>query len=148
MRFPLLFIIAFFAAGCTLKKDVELRAIENIELTPGDGKNPLLKAEALFYNPNQVRMKVKEIKLDIFIDGKKSASVDQQLKSVIKSKAEFTLPIEVKLSLKDIGLVDAVLGFLGGKKYQLHYVGHIKASVKGFPVRIPVDYTREVKLRL
>jgi len=134
--------------GCTVKEEVVLLAIENIELVKGTGSEPILKADARFYNPNQVRMKVREVQMEVSIDGKKAAKIDQKLKSVIKAKSEFTLPIEVQLSLNDIGLVDALLSLFGGKKYQLHYVGYIKASVKGIPVKIPVDYTREVKLRI
>lgn len=134
--------------GCVPKEQVELRAIENVEIVPGNGIDPILKAEARFYNPNQIRMKVKEIQIDVFIDGKKSARIDQKLKSVIRSKSEFTLPLEVQISLKEIGLMDALRGLFGGKKYELHYVGHIKVGVKGFPMRIPVDYKREVRLRM
>lgn len=147
MRGSAIIFFAFIAlAGCLPKEQVELRAIENVELTPGDGIDPILKGEARFYNPNQIRMKVKEIKLDVFLDGKKSAVIDQKLKSVIKSKAEFTLPLEFKIALKEIGLMDALRGIFGGKKYELHYVGHIKVTVRGFPFRIPVDYKKEVRL--
>lgn len=142
-----LFVLVFLA-GCIPKEQVVLRAIENIELTPGEGTDPILKADARFYNPNKIRMKVKAIQLDVFIDGKKSARVDQKLKSVIKAQEEFTLPLEVQLSIKEIGLVDTLLGLFGGKKYLLHYKGHIKVTVKGFPLRIPVDYTKEVRLRI
>lgn len=135
-------------ASCVPKEQVVLRAIENVEVTPGNGVDPLLKAEARFYNPNQIRMRVKEIQIDVFIDGKKSARIDQKLTSIIKSKSEFTLPLEVQLSLKEIGLLDALMGLFGGKKYELHYVGHIKVRVKGFPMRIPVDYKKEVRLRI
>jgi LEA14-like dessication related protein len=134
--------------GCVPKEQVVLRAIENVELAPGEGVDPILKADARFYNPNKIRMKIKAIELDVFIDGKKTARVDQKLKSVIKSQSEFTLPLEVQLSMKEIGLVDALLGLFGGKKYLLNYKGHIKVTIKGFPLRIPVDYTKEVKLRI
>lgn len=147
MRFTGLLVL-MLVAGCVPKEQVELRAIENVELAPGKGIDPLLKADARFYNPNKIRMKIKSIQLDVFIDGKKSARVDQQLKSVIKSQAEFTLPLEVQLSMKEIGLMDALLGLFGGKKYLLNYKGHIKVSVNGFPLRIPVDYSREVRLRI
>ncbi len=149
MRFTLCcLLVVMLVAGCVPKQQVELRAIENVELTPGKGADPILKADARFYNPNKIRMKVKAINLDVFIDGKMSASVDQKLKSVIKSQAEFTLPLEVQLSMKEIGLVDALLGLFGGKKYLLNYKGHIKVTVNGFPLRIPVDYTKEVRLRI
>jgi LEA14-like dessication related protein len=134
--------------GCVPKEQVVLRAIENVELAPVEGVDPILKADARFYNPNKIRMKIKAIELDVFIDGKKTARVDQKLKSVIKSQSEFTLPLEVQLSMKEIGLVDALLGLFGGKKYLLNYKGHIKVTIKGFPLRIPVDYTKEVKLRI
>ena len=134
--------------GCVPKEAVALRTIEHVHLTAGNGGNPILQADASFYNPNKLRMRVKKIKLDVFVDGKQSALIDQKLKSVIKSKTEFTLPLEVQISLKEIGLLDALLGIIGGKKYSLHYVGYIRVKVKGIPLRIPVDYSREVKLRL
>lgn len=133
--------------SCVPREQVVLRSIDNVELTPGDGIDPVLKADALFYNPNRLRMRLREIKIDVFVDGKKSARVDQKLKSLIKSKSEFSVPLEVKLSLKEIGLMDALRGIFGGKTYELHYLGHIRVSVRGVPVKIPVDYKKQVKLR-
>lgn len=141
-------VVLVLLAGCVPEEQVVLRAIDNVELAPGKGADPILKADARFYNPNKIRMKIKAIELDVFIDGKKSARVDQKLKSVIKSQAEFTLPLEVQLSMKEIGLVDALLGLFGGKKYLINYKGHIKVTVRGFPLRIPVDYSKEVRLRI
>lgn len=141
-------VVVVLLIGCVPKEQVVLRAIENVELAPGQGVDPILKADARFYNPNKIRMKIKAIELDVFIDGKKSARVDQKLKSVIKSQAEFTLPLEVQIAMKEIGLVDALLGLFGGKKYLINYKGHIKVTVKGFPLRIPVDYSKEVRLRI
>ncbi|MGE0589006.1 MAG: LEA type 2 family protein [Cyclobacteriaceae bacterium] len=149
MKRACLWVLTFLIlASCAPKEQVVFRAVENIELTQGNGIDPILKADARFYNPNQIRMKLKEIEMDIFIDGKKSARVDQQLKSLVKARSEFTVPVEVQLSIKEIGLVDALMSLIGGKKYELHYVGHIKVAVRGFPVKIPVDYKREVRLRL
>lgn len=149
MRYPAIWLLCLLVVvGCVPKEPVVLRGIENIELAPGSGADPILKADARFYNPNQIRMKLKYIRVEVFIDGKKSALVDQQLKSTIKSKSEFSVPLEVQLSLKEIGLVDALLSLLGGKKYELHYRGYIHGSVKGLPVKIPIDYKREVKLRI
>lgn len=141
-------VVLVLLAGCVPEEQVVLRAIDNVELAPGKGADPILKADARFYNPNKIRMKIKAIELDVFIDGKKSARVDQKLKSVIKSQAEFTLPLEVQLSMKEIGLVDALLGLFGGKKYLINYKGHIKVTIRGFPLRIPVDYSKEVRLRI
>lgn len=142
-----LFIFFLVAQSCTVKEPVVLRAIENIEIAPGQGTEPILKADALFYNPNRIRMRVKGIVMEVFIDDKKAAYINQKLSSIIKAESDFTLPLEVQLSLKEFGLVNALASLFGGKKYELHYVGHIKVSVKGLPLKIPVDYKREVKLR-
>lgn len=140
-------VILLIAFGCVPEKDVVLRRLDNVELTAGMGSEPMLKADALFYNPNKIRLRVKGIKLDVFIDGKKTAFIDQKLRSTVKGESEFSIPLEVQLSLKEIGLFDAIAGLFGGKKHDLHYQGYIKVSVKGFPVKIPVDYSKEVKLR-
>lgn len=142
------FSVLLILASCVPKEQVVLRSIDNVELTPGNGIEPILKADALFYNPNRIRMRLKQIQIDVFVDGKKSARVDQNLKSVIKAKSEFTIPVEVQLSLKDIGLMDALQGLFGGKKYELHYLGHIRVSVRGVPIKIPIDYKKQVKLRI
>jgi hypothetical protein len=57
------------------------------------------------------------------------------------------VPIEATLSMKDIGLLDAVIGFFGGKTYQVQFVGYIRVKVHGVAVKVPVKYNEEVKLR-
>lgn len=140
-------VILLIAFGCVPEQEVVLRRLDNVELTAGIGSEPMLKADALFYNPNKIRLSVKGIKLDVFIDGKKVAFIDQKLRSTVKAESEFSIPLEVQLSLREIGLFNAIAGLFGGKKHDLQYKGHIKVSVKGFPVKIPVDYSKEVKLR-
>lgn len=149
MRSASIYLLIFVTAfGCMPKEKVILRSLENVELTAGIGDTPMLKADALFYNPNRIRLKLKGIKLDVFIDGKKTAFIDQKLRSTVKADSEFRIPLEVQLSLKEIGIFDALAGLFGGKKYELHYNGYIKVAIKGIPVKIPVDYKKEVKLRI
>ncbi len=108
---------------------------------------PLLKANAIFYNPNSVRGKLKKINVEIFVDGKKAASVDQSLKTSIPAGAEFTVPLEVKLAIKELGLLDTILGMVGGKTFKIHYKGSLKLSYHGLPINVPVDYKDEVRIR-
>jgi hypothetical protein len=66
---------------------------------------------------------------------------------VIPSRADFVVPVVAKLSLKEIGLLDAVMGLFGGKKYKIHFLGTIYASVNGVRVKVPVNYTEEMRLK-
>lgn len=138
--------IAFlvFLAGCGPKEPVQLKQIRDVLVDANT--EPYLRAQAIFYNPNNVRMRIKKIKVDIFVNGKKAGEIDQDLKTVIPARKEFTVPIEVKLSIKEFGILDTLLGMIGGKKVQIQYKGVLKLSYHGVPIRVPVDYKDEIRL--
>src|SRR5690349_24996329 len=68
--------------GCKAPdQDIVLRQIKDVVVDATT--DPMLKANAIFYNPNDVRGKLKKIDVEIFVNGKKAASVDQSLKTSI-----------------------------------------------------------------
>lgn len=144
----LIFFLAFLATMAACRRpteDIVLRRINDVVVDAT--AEPVLRANALFYNPNHMSGRLKKIQVDIFVNGKKAASVDQELRTKIPSNAEFTVPLEVKLALKDLGFVDTLLGVLGGKTFDVHYLGSLKLNYRGIPVKVPVDYRDEVKIR-
>ncbi|MGC1240875.1 MAG: LEA type 2 family protein [Chryseosolibacter sp.] len=146
-RTALTFLLALLLlAGCKKPdEDIVLRHIKDVVVDAST--EPMLKANAIFYNPNAVRGRLKKIDVEIFVDGKKAASVDQLLKTSIPAAAEFTVPLEVKLAIRELGLMDTLFGMIGGKTFKIHYKGSLKLSYHGFPINVPVDYKDEVKLR-
>lgn len=139
-------LLLLFLNACNKPdQDIELKRIKDVVVDATT--DPLLKANAVFFNPNNVRGKIKKIKVDIYVNGKKAGSVDQDLKLIVPSRAEFTVPIEVKLAIKELGFMDTVLGMLGGKKFEVRYEGFLKLSYRGIPIKVPVDYKDEVKIR-
>jgi LEA14-like dessication related protein len=131
--------------SCKPKEDVVLRNIRDIVVDADT--EPLLRAQAVLYNPNNIRMKLRKINIDVYVDGKKSARIDQENKLTIPAQAEFTVPLEVKLNLKELGLLDTLFGMIGGKKMKVQYKGSISITYQGIPIKIPVDYTSEVRIR-
>ncbi len=109
--------------------------------------DPMLKANAIFYNPNSQRGKLKRINIEIFVDGKKAATIDQRLKTVIPANKEFSVPLEVKLSLKELGFMDTLLGVLGGKRFDIRYEGVLRLSYRGVSFNVPVRYKDEIRIR-
>lgn len=126
-------------------QDIVLRKVQDVVVDASS--DPLLKANAVFFNPNNVRGKIKKIQVDIFVNGKKAGSVDQDFKLLIPAKSEFTVPLEVKLAVKELGFFDTVLGMLGGKKFEVRYAGFLKLNYRGIPIKVPVDYKDDVKIR-
>jgi LEA14-like dessication related protein len=140
-----LFVLVVLSA-CRPKQEVELRKITNIEVDATT--EPMLRANALLYNPNNIRMTLKRIDMDVYVDDKKAALIHQQLKTKIPAQAEFTVPLEVKLNLKELGFLDTVFAVLGGKKMKIRYKGSLRLTYKGIPITVPVDYTDEIRVRL
>ena len=93
-------------------------------------------------------MKLRGLTVDIFVDGKKAAEIDQDLKTEIPARSEFTVPLEVTLATEDLNILDTVLGMLGGRKMEVHYKGALKLNYRGMPLRVPVNYKDEVRIRL
>lgn len=140
------FVLTATLYSCKPKEDIVLRQIKDVVVDATAG--PKLRAQAVFYNPNNMRMKLRRITVDVFVDGKKTAQIDQSLKTVIPARGEFTVPLEVGLAMEDIGLLDTLLGMLGGRKLDVHYKGALKLSYHGMPLRVPVDYKDEVRIKL
>lgn len=140
----LFFAILLLISSCTPKEPIVLRQIK--EVVADATSQPTLKAEAIFYNPNNTRMQLKKIDVDIYIGGKKVGEVDQEMETLIPAHDEFTVPIEVKLAMKDFGFLDTLFGMIGGKKLEIQYKGSLKLTYHGFPIRVPVDYKDEIRL--
>lgn len=132
-------------AGCK-KPDQEIVLRKVRDVVVDATSDPMLKANAIFYNPNDVRGRLKKIDVEIFVNGKKAASVDQSLKTSIPSQSEFTVPLEVKLALKELGVMDTIFGMIGGRKFKIRYKGTLRLSYRGLPINVPVDYEDEVRL--
>lgn len=92
-------------------------------------------------------MKLRQVKIDVYLDGEKSAFVDQDSKVIAKAKSEFTIPVTLNLA-EGVRIQDLLIDVLKGKKYQVRYLGHLKVNVNGLPMRIPIDHTEELKLSL
>ena len=145
--------IVFFAlvvllSSCVPKEMIVFKDVKNLKLDQTDLENAILDGEAVFYNPNSSRMRLREINVEVFVDGKKSAYVDQKLSALARAKSDFTVPIKVQLSLKELGLMNTIMSLFGGKKYEIQYKGYLKVKVNGFPDRVPIDHTEDFKLKL
>ncbi len=139
-------IALVFLFSCTPKEKVELRKIKDIVVDATT--EPMLRANAVLYNPNKISMTLRNIDMEVFVDGKKAALINQQLKAKVPAQAEFTVPLEVKLNLKELGIFDTLLAVLGGKKMKIRYKGFIRFIYKTVPVTIPVDYQEEIRVRI
>ncbi|MCU0367706.1 MAG: hypothetical protein MUF39_02625 [Cyclobacteriaceae bacterium] len=141
-------LIVLLAFSCVPKEQVVFKGVKNIAVKEGSGTDAIITADANFFNPNNVKMKLKEINVDVLINGKPSAQVKQHIKLAIPANGDFQVPLTANLSLKELGLLDTILNLLGGKKYEVEYVGFIRIAVHGVTIKVPVKYKEEIRLKL
>jgi LEA14-like dessication related protein len=146
MNKVLIMVLFLVATSCLPKEDLQFKKVRNIVLT-ASGTTPLLQGDLLLFNPNDKRMKLKKLDLVVMLNGKQAGVVDQKLRQEIPANDEFTVPIEVVVSLKEIGLLDAISSILGGKKNIVRIRGKIRGSVNGMTISVPVDYTEEIRIK-
>lgn len=134
--------------ACVPKEQIVFKGVKDIAVDMSDSGKPVLKAEVYFYNPNKVKMKLKEVNVEVSVDGSKSADVKHELDVAISGESDFSVPIVAQLSLKQNNLLDAVVGLLGGKKYEVIFKGYIRVRVHGITIKIPVSQKQELKLNI
>jgi len=143
----LLCALAFVAFACAPKEPVVFKGVNNIAIDMSDGK-PVLKADVFFYNPNKMKLKLKDVDVEVLVDGMKSAEVKHTINMEIPSQSDFSVPITAQLNLKEEGgLLNTVFGLLGGKKYEVTFKGNIRIGMHGIPIKVPVLQKQEIKLR-
>lgn len=142
------FIIAFvFISSCKHPEEAPVfRRIDNIEVTKVKGSEAYLNADAHFYNPNDVNMKLKKIEVDVEVEGNKIGTINQSLKTKIPAMSEFKIPLDATFDMKQVGFLQSVISILGGKKLKVHYKGFIRVSFHGIPIKVPVDYEDNVRI--
>ncbi len=149
-KFSLLMVASLLLAigSCVPEKDIVFLGVKNIHVEPGETGDPVLKAEAMFNNPNKTKMKLKEIHVDVMVNGKLSAQVDEKFSLIVPAKSDFSVSFSAQLSLKELGLMDTIINLLGGKKYEIEYLGYVRVALHGITVKVPVRYKEELRLRL
>ncbi len=138
--------LLFFVYCCAPKEPVVFKGIKNIILDLGINGKPVLKADVFFFNPNKLKIKLKEVNIEVLVDGTQSAEVKHSLDVIVPGESDFSVPIVAQLTLKESGLLDTMVGLLGGKKYEVALFGYIRISVHGVSVKVPVSQKEELKL--
>jgi len=134
-------------SGCEKPLAPDFESIENVNVTLNGLKSMNLSCDANFYNPNEKKIVLKTVNININVDGKYLTSIEKDYDLDLTPKARFTIPVEANIKLKDIGLSDA-LAFMknsvGEKAF--NFKGKIKVKMYGMNFNIPIDHNEVVRL--
>lgn len=144
-------LVVFTFCGCTeTYKEVEFQEIRNVQLSNVSGATVDLTGDCLLYNPNDVALDITDATFDVYIDGRKTAVVHQEIDVVMQANEQFILPLKATIDAKDFygeqgeGLFRAAVQMIARQKVTIKYDGVIKAG-KGW-VRLPVKVIDSVEV--
>ena len=139
--------------GCENPQQPVFKTLEKVRFKSfsiADGGSVTMTGNAIFHNPNTLGADISAVDLDVYINGKMVTHVVQEVNASMSGNADFSLPLNFKVPLKDaVKDFKFSLNDIFKKKlveYQLD--GHIKAGLGSAQVRIPVKYEGEEELRL
>lgn len=126
----------------------EFRSIRNLEMLTLEDGNFLLKANADMYNPNRVSLTIKEIHVDVIVNGEGVGTVDQFIEQEVPKREEFSLPLEVKFPPKTLfkNLLAGLFSAASGQDFEIEYVGYVRTKVLGMTFKVPVKSKSKLKL--
>ncbi len=148
--FILVLAATFLLAGCDGPASPEYVEIRNMKFKGIKNKNIKLVADAVFSNPNNFGVKITQMECDVFVDGKKSAFVQQELESTMPANSEFSVPLKIDVPVKKAfkGLGMAIGGIFKKKKALVRMTGFIRVKMAGVGMKIPFDYEEEYQVKL
>lgn len=138
---------------CACSKPVQptFKKVENISFNSITLKKPYsvkLNADAIFNNPNAFGAQIKAMDIDVYINGKKTNHIEQNVSSKMAANADFTLPIICSVPLNEIFQELKLKDLLKSPKVKYRLDGHLTLDLGGVGIDIPFDHEGEEKLSL
>lgn len=139
--------LLFQFSSCRIQSP-EYKGIQNIHLEALNKGGIELGAEAVFYNPNKLQCKLKDVHFDIFMNNDKMATINEIKDVRIKKRSEFRIPLNIIVSPEGgfLNTVKNVFGAIKDKEVALRFEGLIFLKAYLIPIKIPINDTKKVPL--
>lgn len=134
----LVICLLFFASSCQAPKDLIYKDFKNLKLDEVGFGATTLKVDLIYYNPNNFGLQLKYTDLDIYIDNNYLGHSSQDYQITIPKRADFTLPLEVKVDMKN--LVKNTFLTLLQKQVTVKITGTVKLGKANVYKSFPVNY--------
>lgn len=109
-----------------------------------------LSCTAVFYNPNKVKAKLKNIDIDVFFNDVKAGNISQPDGRVKVSKqSAFDVPLAIKFSPESNakGYFSGFLTAVTLKDFVIKLQGYLKMQALGVPIKVKISDAETVNLK-
>jgi len=150
--FPALvmFALLWSITACDAPKQPEFKELINLKFNSLKKGVVTLTADAVFNNPNPFGIQLTSTDLNLLLDGKKAANVQQSIDIKVPASQGFKVPINININPKDLSanlLLDGALTMFNNKKIPMRLNGTVTVKVLELEFKIPVNYEQPVSLK-
>ena len=124
--------------SCRAPKDLEYRDFKNLRVQQMGFASSTIKVDLVYYNPNNFGLQLKETNLDIFLDSNFLGHSAQEYQITIPKRAEFTLPFEVNVDMKN--MLKNALSTILSKNVWVKVTGTVRLGKANIFKTFPVSY--------
>ena len=125
-------------SSCGKVIEPEFRRLNNFGIRKFGLQESTIGFNAVYFNPNNFGVSVKEAALDVYIDSVYLGKFTQPQAVDVANKAEFSIPLEATITLRNamnLGLENKM-----GKEVQVRADGSVRVGKAGVYVTKEIDY--------
>jgi LEA14-like dessication related protein len=126
----------------------EYRGIENLHLEALSKGGMELGAEAVFYNPNKLHCKLKDVHFDIYMNNDKMATIEEMKDVKIAKNSEFRIPLNIIVNPEGnfLATIKNIFGAIKDREVAVRFQGLIFLKAYLIPIKIPINDTKKVTI--
>jgi LEA14-like dessication related protein len=145
-----LVLVVIGLSSCNKPESPQFKYLDNIVVELESLSTANLHAEAVLFNPNKNTITIKGADIDIMMDDKVIAVLEENYDIKAVGNEEFLVPLDVKIRLKDLNLnaIGSALGLFGDSGQEIRYLGKIRVKAYGVPFSVKVDYKDNINLKI
>lgn len=142
----LVVLVTFY--GCQKPLAPDFKSIENVNVSLNGFTSADLNCDARFFNPNEKAIVLKNVKIDVNVDGRYLTSIDREYDMRLMPNEDFVVPVEANILFKNVDLKDVMAlmkNTVGTKAFE--FKGNIKVKMYGLNFNIPIDHKENIKIK-
>ena len=125
--------------------DPEFIEARNFRLGSIGLKESTVQTDLYYFNPNGIILNLKEVDLDVYLNGKYAGHSLLDTMVHIPSRDTFFVPVTVKVDMKSV--FPNALTLLMNDSIELRIEGKLKLGKAGIFINVPVKYRDNVSIR-
>ena len=142
--------IAFFSlSSCLNIKPLSIGKIESVKIQNYDAEALILKIRVKVINSNNLKFKIKDNRLGLFLNGKEIGNAKVTETVIIKKYSDETHDFIIEASLSNVSLIGiiGVSSLISPKPVEFGIKGEVKVKTLGFTRKYPIDISEKIDLR-